>query len=879
MADYVVRFTGQDNLSGTINKINSELKEVGNNTPQLDQIMQKFNRIDQSAAPLKKKLRDLQNIMAQMNMNGLNNTDEFTIIAQKAGEIKDAISDASQAVSKYADDTFKLQAGIEAFQGLAAAGSLAAGVMGLVGTENKKVEQAILKVQSAMAILNGVQQIANTLNKDSALMLRLKTIWTAANTTSTTTNTVATTANTIATGANTTAISVSTVAQNAWNIAKAVGKALLGDWTGLVLIGAAALGTYAIATSGATEEQDKQSKSLDKTADSMDNYKNTMQSTFAQLMTSYAQLRAEWKNLSTEQQKNQWIKENQSKLADLNISVNNVADAEKAFSDNTPNVVKAFMARAKAAAQLALLTENYKKQMELIDKINTAQSKAAAEAATRPRVQAGQKITDSSYHSERYGSVNAAGEWVYSQAGATLYNTGISTSNPVINKWEGELKGLQADADKIANGIAETYKEIPTVTRHSGSTNRSNNRSTNRTNTPAPKGSLQDYEDQLAKLNKQLKLTPETDTATIESLKKHIAEITAKKDTLAIQLGLKEPKKEETKKFAEGSIAAINEEIHKLDDRLLNENLDLPTRLEIITKKNDLQKQVDDLSNVGKPVTVKSPLEIYNDLSGKISDVVSNRDAGLINADQARAQIAEINKEIVALGANPVKIHIQGDFEKSFKEFSDNAGKILSTFDSIDGVVNSFEQLNQTIADGANAWEIFMGIVDSANSIISAIGSTVESVNTIMELLGATTAATSAVEATAATQSVTNSGTVIAAKSGEAIAGATASGAKMPFPLNLVAIAAGIAAVIAAISMIGSFADGGIIKGNTFHGDAMLARVNAGEMILNPKQQNHLFNLLDGNTANGGGVVEFKLVGKNLKGVLKNYDNIMSKVQ
>jgi len=76
---------------------------------------------------------------------------------------------------------------------------------------------------------------------------------------------------------------------------------------------------------------------------------------------------------------------------------------------------------------------------------------------------------------------------------------------------------------------------------------------------------------------------------------------------------------------------------------------------------------------------------------------------------------------------------------------------------------------------------------------------------------------------------------VIAAKSGEAIAGATASGAKMPFPLNLVAIAAGIAAVIAAISMIGSFADGGIIKGSAFHGDTMLARVNAGEMILNPK--------------------------------------------
>jgi hypothetical protein len=54
--------------------------------------------------------------------------------------------------------------------------------------------------------------------------------------------------------------------------------------------------------------------------------------------------------------------------------------------------------------------------------------------------------------------------------------------------------------------------------------------------------------------------------------------------------------------------------------------------------------------------------------------------------------------------------------------------------------------------------------------------------------------------------------------------------------MNLVAIAAGIAAVMAAIAMIGSFADGGIISGSSYHGDKLLARVNAGEMILNQRQ-------------------------------------------
>ena len=142
------------------------------------------------------------------------------------------------------------------------------------------------------------------------------------------------------------------------------------------------------------------------------------------------------------------------------------------------------------------------------------------------------------------------------------------------------------------------------------------------------------------------------------------------------------------------------------------------------------------------------------------------------------------------------------------------------------------------------------------------------------------TAATTAITTAAATQEVANSGMVVGAKSGEAIAGATASGAKMPFPLNLIAIAAGVAAVVGALAMIsGGFADGGIIGGNSFHGDKMLARVNAGEMILNQKQQANLFNMLNSGASSSGGTVEFKISGSQLKGVLNNYNSKMNKVK
>lgn len=174
MTDYVIKFSGQDNLSGTINSIKNELKDVGKNTTALDEITKKFQRIQDSSAPLKKKLRDLQTMMAQMNLDGLDKSDVFTQISAQAGAYKDAISDAAQATRLLSSDTATLDAGVQALQGLAGAASIATGVMGLLGSKNEDVQKAILKVQSALGILNGVQGLSNVLNKNSILMLTIK---------------------------------------------------------------------------------------------------------------------------------------------------------------------------------------------------------------------------------------------------------------------------------------------------------------------------------------------------------------------------------------------------------------------------------------------------------------------------------------------------------------------------------------------------------------------------------------------------------------------------------------------------------------------------------------------------------------------------------
>lgn len=104
---------------------------------------------------------------------------------------------------------------------------------------------------------------------------------------------------------------------------------------------------------------------------------------------------------------------------------------------------------------------------------------------------------------------------------------------------------------------------------------------------------------------------------------------------------------------------------------------------------------------------------------------------------------------------------------------------------------------------------------------------------------------------------------------------------KLPFPANLAAAATVMAAVVAMFASLPAFATGGIVGGNSTIGDHNLVRVNSGEMILNGRQQKNLFNLLNGNggvSNSGVGQVEFKIRGKELVGVLNNYNNKVSKV-
>lgn len=89
------------------------------------------------------------------------------------------------------------------------------------------------------------------------------------------------------------------------------------------------------------------------------------------------------------------------------------------------------------------------------------------------------------------------------------------------------------------------------------------------------------------------------------------------------------------------------------------------------------------------------------------------------------------------------------------------------------------------------------------------------------------------------------------------------------------------ASMIAQIHSATGFANGGIVQGSTTMGDKIVTRLNAGEMVLNQRQQSNLFNALDRGISleNGENVTTqiVKIKGSDLYLALNNYNKITGK--
>lgn len=171
--------------SAALAELNAAKKALEEDKTILAELTAEQEKNKESNKRLSRQLRELQNDMARMRLNGEQNTEEYRQMAEKAAQLSDTLGDLRAQTSILANDDANLQGFISGVNGLSGAFTTATGVMSLFASENENLMKVQARVQSVMAITMGLQQLFNALNKDSAFRLvtvtKVKNLLTAAN--------------------------------------------------------------------------------------------------------------------------------------------------------------------------------------------------------------------------------------------------------------------------------------------------------------------------------------------------------------------------------------------------------------------------------------------------------------------------------------------------------------------------------------------------------------------------------------------------------------------------------------------------------------------------------------------------------------------------
>ena len=157
----------QKSFNGVTEDIKKEV--ISNAAKQLGEFTNEAKKGGEQIKSLKAELRELKAQIA----SGTLGDKEMRAATMRAAELTDNLGDVQQKIKALSSDTKRIDTVVEAFKGLAAATSVVTGVMGLLGSENKELEKTLLKVQSAMAILQGVQELANLATGEGILKTQL----------------------------------------------------------------------------------------------------------------------------------------------------------------------------------------------------------------------------------------------------------------------------------------------------------------------------------------------------------------------------------------------------------------------------------------------------------------------------------------------------------------------------------------------------------------------------------------------------------------------------------------------------------------------------------------------------------------------------------
>ena len=877
MSEIAIKLNGGGNLTDAMKQARRAVDEVKDSLSDIGKHKRKFEEIANSGKPLQTELAKIKKLLGEMKFQGLEGTEEFQQITRLAGEMADAIADANAQVKYFANDTKTLSTVVEGFQAVAGAISVAQGALALFGADNERLEQTLKKVQGAIALVNGVQTIANALNKDSNLILGIANMqkqlaikWSKAHKGAILAEEAATKGATLAT--------------------KALNKVLKANPIGLVITAlTTVIGLFTTFSGKSDEAKDKVSELAEEANHLREEHTHAMEtisSKVADTTGKFVKLAVEWSTLKSKAEQLSWIQNNANAFKALGLNIKTVTDANEVFIKQFPKILNVLKIQAEAEATLDLYIEQFKKRQARLANPNQQNGGYRADpVATWNRIlsgrdENGEPLSHRQQQNQLYELANKYDlvqgvdyeHGIYADTAGKLYQQGIEklikvTTEDAQNRARQLQEREQKQMDyyynqytKLTQDAVNAVSEIPQM--YIPSTSADPYAKPKPTSTPkasTPKASTPKQTKVKEPQNaRELKKEVDEKLTELEQLKKERDEIIAE---------LNDPKFSKRltryeKRTREKKIKELNQQIEDIENYIDNAEVEglkdyelvIPT-IEITPEqtkkfKKKLQKEFDKADIVGiipvqfddeidtktgdiirkgilDPLS-RTRINVSNNSQQGINQVLDWFNAGLIGKEKAKELIDEFNLQLQMVDLEPITINL--DTEK----FKKDAEKVSNTIGNISGAVaQAFGAMNDALSDSKE-----QDVALNAAKIIAQAVATL---------------------ALSFAQAMGKEG-----KSG--VWGW---------------IAAGITGMATLMTMVGqlnklnTFANGGIVGGNSYFGDRQLIRANSGEMVLTRSHQARLFNILDGHGAirgNTSSEITWRLRGSDIYGSLKNYN-------
>ena len=774
---------------------------------------------------------------------------------KKAAELKNISKDIDDAINRNSSDTTGIDGLTEAF-GIGKSAAMGfAGAIAKVSGDSKALNGLISTLAITEGVFTTVTKLATAAQKESKIMTALQQAGVISYTKAVEVNNAVE------------AVSIKTT--------KALGMAMKAlpfvAIAGAVLALGQALISFTKKSDDAADATKKQKKELTELQKSIrdisDAYINSYTSALGSTLSKYEALKRQYSTLTSRKDQIEWFKEHKKECQNLNIGINNLIDADKAFVQESDKVVAALRTRALMTAEAARNAELYSRMMKEIDSANTKAVK----------FNSGERINGSDI--DRYGlqegkdykqDKSKIGVYTLTDEGARKASTEAAKKNIQTHTAEisEELERSNKRLDELAKQLQEELGSIGTSGTSGGG------------HTKEQLTYLQQLIDTAEKAKKKIEdlgknATTEQINAAWKDYRKALKDVEDYKILIGIEV--KEPVKEfektlkdaVTKATNDYKLAVINndeaarqaaQEAYYVAQKALDDyNLSVKIEPQVDIAKVEEQKQkIQDVVNQAMTPSVKEKSFDFSLLPEGVQDEANLLLDQYKRIEDAKKQLNKVMQE--STSDTEIAAAQKGLDELGVKY--DELGEKLQTFDTTNDILKKQQE----------KWENVSEAISLAGDAMNAIG----------DLFGAIAGSGEDEDPNAKAM-----GIIFQTLATMALSFANALKSCTTWVEWLVFGVTGMAQLITMTKQVknltaGSYAQGGVIPGNSFSGDKLWAKVNSGERILTAEQNKNIEKIANGvystgiNTNPNGTIVGI-IRGKDLLLMQKNTNQILKK--